>query len=1284
MFNFLKIRQKINFIFSGIQHILKPKKYKKRLIFLGLSLCIFTLFAGVTLAGGDNLPGQSSGWFDTAQNWAGQAGASGVSTRTLKDQILVFINYFLTFLGIVSVAGVVYSGILMVTSIGNEEQFEKGKKYLGYMLIGILIVLLSYSLVNFAINAGGGTWAWGGGTTLEGNGGTGTNDRPNWNDMPGTNNAPTVINNQFDLPNDNPVFLNPDGSVMVNPDGTISFRFDIDRFRRSLDKIAQELADYTFDYSSEINYLKTLLETYLSNPTDRNWQAFTEEYHNFWLIIEKQPYMKPVIIATPSLGYAPLTVALDGLSSTDPTNTTIPDQNYNWFYLNQNNQKVTLAQSATMQNEFTEPGTYVVNLNLETANRDNNNKKTVLDGIVGKRIIVEKPLLEINLRVNNEPVETILRIDTETARAGLTFDISQSDLNLVKEIKRVIWDFGDSYESTERFDLGIIKHAYTEKGEYTLNITMYDDLNRKHSKKVKVVIKDIISNFNIEPTEGDLATEFRFDATDLLPYESRLVENLWQIVDAENNIIVESAKTNFTYRFEKPGTYKASFTIKDTGGTQDTLTKEFYVNSRQPRASFNWKITNPAKPNLVKFDASNSFDPDKDKLTLDWDFNGDGVYEIEDSDELLFEQLFAEIGKYSVVLRVKDPYGKIDIMKKIVTIDSVLNADFAVSQYAAPKNTKLKFLAKSPDSVGFYWDFGDGVILQSEWPQIEHIFTKAGKYQVTLKVFNTQSESNQISKEIFIANDDSPMAVPVLIIDGDLKETTENLCGAGKDGVEIYRSSRVVFRADLSINAAGENFGLDYTWDFGDGVFSNQKSIAHYYSEALPNGQCYKVKLGVKDLKSNQTAQSEPIYIKVINQKPKLQYLEITPLTDLVTPAKFKLYAHGVEDPDGKVLKYRWWYYREGENKQNEIQVTSVPFTEITVMGDGLPGKKHKVYFVVELTDDNNGQINSSELFDSDIAYEVENGKHVSPLVDFTLDKTVIFAGDSVNFFAKASDPSGAEIPKNSYYWDFDGDGEFDDSASGPQVSRRYNIPGEYQVRLKVDLNGLSTSAVKKIIVQKTNTLPLAAFTYVVTGNTVKFDASNSQFDDSIANQEVWYSWDFDTQKDENGNGYTYDDVQGDMEKEEYTYSQEGEYTVRLTIRDSAGTTDYVERKIQVGDSIDFTNPNTQTIHSLQIVSDANLMSSLDVFMPDLILRKGDTVDISARIVQADGEIYNDIVRYKIIEGDGDFIPSTVNAKEWVAQATFKANTPGLIVVEVEAPAILGGSLKETISFNVR
>ncbi len=80
----------------------------------------------------------------------------GVDARVLFEQnavkgiqeIVGILNYMLQFLGIIAIGIIIYAGFLMITSFGNEENWEKGKKILTASGIGFLIILMSYILVN--------------------------------------------------------------------------------------------------------------------------------------------------------------------------------------------------------------------------------------------------------------------------------------------------------------------------------------------------------------------------------------------------------------------------------------------------------------------------------------------------------------------------------------------------------------------------------------------------------------------------------------------------------------------------------------------------------------------------------------------------------------------------------------------------------------------------------------------------------------------------------------------------------------------------------------------------------------------------------------------------------------------------------------------------------------------------------------------------------------------------------------------------------------------------------
>ncbi|MCF7905827.1 pilin [Candidatus Gracilibacteria bacterium] len=81
----------------------------------------------------------------------------GVSTSfggSLRQGILTIVNYVLLFLGILATVMVIYGGFLYVTAGGDDAGAEKGKKILTYAAIGIIVVLVSYALINTLIGSG--------------------------------------------------------------------------------------------------------------------------------------------------------------------------------------------------------------------------------------------------------------------------------------------------------------------------------------------------------------------------------------------------------------------------------------------------------------------------------------------------------------------------------------------------------------------------------------------------------------------------------------------------------------------------------------------------------------------------------------------------------------------------------------------------------------------------------------------------------------------------------------------------------------------------------------------------------------------------------------------------------------------------------------------------------------------------------------------------------------------------------------------------------------------------
>jgi len=72
---------------------------------------------------------------------------------SLIDLVRTIINYFLGFLGILTLAIIIYGGFMYVTAGVNEAGADTGKKILTYAAIGIIVILLSFVIVNTLLGA---------------------------------------------------------------------------------------------------------------------------------------------------------------------------------------------------------------------------------------------------------------------------------------------------------------------------------------------------------------------------------------------------------------------------------------------------------------------------------------------------------------------------------------------------------------------------------------------------------------------------------------------------------------------------------------------------------------------------------------------------------------------------------------------------------------------------------------------------------------------------------------------------------------------------------------------------------------------------------------------------------------------------------------------------------------------------------------------------------------------------------------------------------------------------
>lgn len=75
----------------------------------------------------------------------------GLGTADLQDTVIAIIQWILGLLGLVAVIMILVGGFKWMTAGGNEEKIESAKKLLTAAIIGLVIVLLAWAIVIFAL-----------------------------------------------------------------------------------------------------------------------------------------------------------------------------------------------------------------------------------------------------------------------------------------------------------------------------------------------------------------------------------------------------------------------------------------------------------------------------------------------------------------------------------------------------------------------------------------------------------------------------------------------------------------------------------------------------------------------------------------------------------------------------------------------------------------------------------------------------------------------------------------------------------------------------------------------------------------------------------------------------------------------------------------------------------------------------------------------------------------------------------------------------------------------------
>jgi PKD repeat protein len=336
-------------------------------------------------------------------------------------------------------------------------------------------------------------------------------------------------------------------------------------------------------------------------------------------------------------------------------------------------------------------------------------------------------------------------------------------------------------------------------------------------------------------------------------------------------------KDNVSTTYLAPGTYTVTLTATNVNGS--TTKQATVAVSDPPQVDFSWDKSSGCTPSKIQFTDLSIPASGTTNVGWDWDF-GDGnkstlknplhIYRISDN--------------FTVTLRVTNDKG----CSKTITKPNIINIipgvvpsfnNSAPTVCSAPASVDFTNTSSGPGTLSYSWLFGDGNSSTAISPK--HIYTKTGKFTVSLATTSDQGCSDTLQKEITIGGYKTNFGVPIICqgktvkftdssapspisslwlfpdgtksternpsysfpAPGEYKVTLVNDYGTCTDSVSkpitvtgnpiVDFESRDTVRCQPTLKSTFTNKsnGTSYLWNFGDSTTSTQANPSHDYTK---------------------------------------------------------------------------------------------------------------------------------------------------------------------------------------------------------------------------------------------------------------------------------------------------------------------------------------------------------------------------------------------------------------------------------------------------------------------
>ncbi len=825
-----------------------------------------------------------------------------------------------------------------------------------------------------------------------------------------------------------------------------------------------------------------------------------------------------------------------------------------------------------------------------------------------------------------------VRYTLSEARQGIHFNATQSMPK--DNLKRFTWRFSDrtgtfSGSGQQLQDTNVtggetgapvieselgpkLNRAFTKRGRFQGQLEVEDNNGNLDRKLFDVLIGDTVARLSANKTSGLIGDEFIISAQNSRSDFGSLTHT-WKNDGDDIDVGAPDDEFNFNadadiMRFTPTshGTYL--ITMSATPGVaaqEDEASITIVVKPRPLEPIIVVTQNNLTDPAIYTLDASLTKDPDEDIIGFqpapplatryEWKilnavegthYEAFGSGPTEDTTAII---TFKKPGSYKIALKASkgtDDNGNFSPIissttETSVLVTSVMNLVLSNPGTAALEenvNTSLletgeqEITVKSRTANRVTMEFGDGAKQTLNRTQdgvdgndfkFKHKYTRSGAYKLSIFA-ESETESKVLSSTFVVSNAGDVTSMISAQVQGNIF-----LSGAN-DIPDVFRKTRIEFDASRSLNQFGDNSGLKYSWDLGDGTTRTRKKFTYNYRDYPPLGEPgFDVTLTVSDAKDPSKTSTTSVFIPLSKAKPSLEGITAEAVNGPITPFDVRVKAIGPFDADGRIETFRYYYFPlDDPDTQLGVKVSNSANAVLRIGTLGDEGEEVDYGICIDVIDNEGIERKCEVMFleGTPAVITAINGANKLPTSKFRADNTSIKIGESVTFFDESFDPDGTIVERR---YDIQGDGSFANDevfVSRASVINYDTISPRkgFRVVQEVvdDKGGVAISRPIFVYVESNFDAPEAAFTVEVDG--MKINLQNNSKPDTDADI-VKQIWDFDIKTDSDGNDNPEDDEDSLEIEPSFTYKRAGTKDIKLTVIDSEGNIDTATEKIQVG-----------------------------------------------------------------------------------------------------------------------